>query len=122
MNDAHTLADFVCKRSAEKKKIVLPQSYWNTDYWGKEYKKSIIAAHAILKIYPLSVVLSSLNHPSGRWITSLRARQLHDLCRDEQKRHEQIKEKIRQSDAPILTNTTSLPTKRKSNNKIDKLK
>lgn len=122
MKDAEILAEFICRRIASKQKIVLGDKFWNDDYWGKQFKKTIIAAHSILKVYSLAVILAALKRPEAHWITSLRARQLHDLCRSVQRSHDEEKQRINEFTPPTTGNVSSLPPTKKSTTLIDKLK
>lgn len=122
MTDAQQLSEFICRREAEKKKITLVEYFWNEPYWGKIYRKHIIAAHSLLKIYSLQIIFQALKDKRGSWITSLRCRQLHDLCREFSQKEEQVKNKIEESVEIKRVDTTVLPPTIKKQSKFDKLK
>jgi len=119
--EAQHLAEFVCRRIAKKQKIELQAAFWRSStYWEKQYKQAIVAAYSILKIYSFDIILKALNRKEAWWITSLRCKQLHDLCRDEQSK---LSVKETSKIIEISDNTTSVPQVGLSKkNKISKLK
>lgn len=122
MNDAKIIAELICRRIAEKNKLVLGDKFWNEDYWGKEFKKHIIAAHSLLKIYPLSVIINALKDKRAYWITSLRCKQLHDICKEYSKKLEYVKTQVEESKKIETTDPNILPPTSNKQSKFDKLK
>ncbi len=76
ISDAKFLVEFVSERKAQTEKRILRPAFWKEEIWKKFYAEQIVAAHALLKHYPISTILRALRHPKMTWVYSLRSPQL----------------------------------------------
>jgi len=93
-DEAKQLADFVCQRRAKKEGKQLGPNYWNSVLWKKLYQEQIVAAHALLKVYPYCSILSALKHKDISWVYSLRSKQIIPYIKDEVNRIESVQEMV----------------------------
>jgi len=121
---AHYLAELVLSRQAKKRNQILSGKYWNETGWRTEYRKQLIAAHSILKLFEWSIVSAVLLSKDGNWIYSLSYRGLIELAKKEALRVEHTQKVLAQI-KPIevdKSNVEAVPvTERKSTTK-DKLR
>jgi hypothetical protein len=82
---AQYIAELMCEKQAQKKKIELPQRFWNLAHWKKPYKIQILAAQGLLKIYDVKAILSALKSKDAYSIYSLHAPYLDDIIKREQR-------------------------------------
>ena len=82
---AQYIAELMCERQALRKKLDLPQKFWQIDHWKKPYKIQLIAAQGLLKIYEPKAILNALKARDGSNIYSLHAPHLYDIIKREQK-------------------------------------
>lgn len=97
MEEAQLLADFVCKRKAEREKKTLEPNYWNSIVWKRHYQQQVIAAHSLLKVYPFRAIMSALKHKDINWVYSLRSKQIIPYIKDEVSRMEYVREEAEKS-------------------------
>ncbi len=89
------LANIMCERRAKSEKIPLPPNYWNTPEWRVLFKRQVIAANSLLKIYPFEVVKSTIANKKVAWVWSLSSPALHQILLEEMAKFErQIKKDI----------------------------
>ena len=81
---AQYIAELMCEKQARRKKLDLPQKFWQIDYWKKPYKIQLIAAQGLLKIYDVKAILNALKAKDGSNIYSLHAPHLDDIIKREQ--------------------------------------
>lgn len=65
------LADVMCQRYAKANNIPIGVKYWNNAEWKIRYKKEILAAARLLKIYPFEVICSAINNKKISWVYTL---------------------------------------------------
>lgn len=65
------LAKVMCERKAKSEKRYLPPQFWNTPEWKILFKRQIIAANSLLKVYPFEVIKAAIFHKKNTWIWSL---------------------------------------------------
>lgn len=65
------LAEIVCKRLAEHRKVPLPYRFWQYDEWKIEYQKQVRFASALLKIHSFKAILNALNRDEAKGAYSL---------------------------------------------------
>lgn len=82
------LAKLMCERKAKKEKIPISPGYWNDKDWQKFFKEQIIAANALLKIYPFEVISASVKTKKMDWVYSLRYPGLKQVLIDENAKYE----------------------------------
>ncbi len=82
------LAKLMCERQGKAKKIPLGVAYWNTKDWKLEFKKQILAANKLLKIYPFSVICLAVNNKKMSWVYSLNYPGLKQILEEELNRYE----------------------------------
>jgi hypothetical protein len=70
---AQYLCEFIVERIAKKEGATLPVKFWATAKWGKTFVRQIAAANKLLKTHDIRDIIAALNHPKGKWITSLGA-------------------------------------------------
>ena len=78
------IAELMCERQARRKKLDLPQKFWQIDHWKKPYKIQLIAAQGLLKIYDAKAILNALKAKDGSNIYSLHAPHIDDIIKREQ--------------------------------------
>ena len=81
---AQYIAELMCERQARRKKLDLPQKFWQIDHWKKPYKIQLIAAQGLLKIYDAKAILNALKAKDGSNIYSLHAPHIDDIIKREQ--------------------------------------
>jgi len=81
---AQYLAEYMCVRMAKKDKKQLSERFWNTDAWKLTYKKQLLAANNLLKVYEFQAILNALELKSSQWICSLWAKNLTEIIVREQ--------------------------------------
>jgi len=66
---AQYIAEIMMVRAYNKKKQSLPLKFWNNSLYIKEYKKILIRANSLLKIYEQHILIKCLNE--NQWLYSL---------------------------------------------------
>jgi hypothetical protein len=82
------LAKVMCERKAKSEKTYLPPQYWNSPEWKILFKRQIIAANSLLKIYPLDVIKAAIFHKKNTWIWSLTSPALKQPLLEEMAKYE----------------------------------
>lgn len=103
------ISELICEKMAHKREITLPYKFWELDAWKKTFLSQILAANGLLKIYRPDAVIKALQSSRAYFIYSLRAPQLDELIKVEEKILEAA-EKI-QEPVLVLSSTTELPRK-----------
>lgn len=115
------LAEYVCRREANKKKINLPEKFWNLPEWKVKYKKAIIAANKLLKIYDIKAILYALE--KVKWCYSLHLSSIKDFAEEKQIELDKINHNIRLSEiTEFKDNTLSKPRNNTYNSLINSIK
>ncbi len=74
ISPAQYLTEVICERIAKKERIPLGPKFWQKDEWRKIFIRQIVAANKLLIKYKVTEIIQALNHPRGRWISSLGAK------------------------------------------------
>ena len=104
---AQYIAEIVTRREADKKRIVLPNKWWNHEPWRKKYAQNVISANSLLKLYDCLAIIRALNRKECSWQWSLRVKDLHTFFREEQLKLDTEKLTIEQS-KQIETQSTEI--------------
>jgi hypothetical protein len=88
------LSELMCKRLAEKNKEKLVDGFWNIARWRVLYKQQIMAANSLLKIYPATVIISTVNRKDFLWVYSLRSPQLSQGLIEEFDKYKKLQERM----------------------------
>lgn len=121
---AHYLAELAVTRKAKATRKVLTHKFWNQTEWKKDYKQQIMAAHSLLKIFDLEVILAALSSKDGSWMYSLNTKSLPSLCQREKQRIE-LERKIARISKPIEynpDNVTQIPSVQRKTSVGNRLK
>jgi hypothetical protein len=102
---AQLLAETMCVREAQKKRISLPHRFWNTAEWKKKYKSQILAANVLLKIYSPLAILNALKRKECSWQYSLRINGISDIIDEEQRKLDSQQKLIEESKEIKINNT-----------------
>jgi hypothetical protein len=81
------LAETMCDRLAQKDRVELPERFWLSGSWGREYRLQTVHASRLLKEFSTEALLAALRTTRGRQVYSLGLKSvLVPLIRDEQTR------------------------------------
>ena len=105
---AQYIAELACEKMAKRNKKELPQKFWNIPEWKKSYKSQLLAARGLLKIYSEVAIIRALNSSRAFGIYSLRAPQLDDIIKEQQRLLDIEKEKPKTTEVK-RADTTSKP-------------
>ena len=98
------LAEMACIKEAKVKGIKLTLQLLKSPFWTKKFKGHIIAAHALLRVYPSQCIVKAFR---DFWSFSLRIKSLTDLIKLEQEKLETKQEIIESSPEIVPSDTTS---------------
>ena len=101
------LVEFILKRRAKTKNIVLPDFFWKHPsneyvYWEGAMNFELRKSASLLSIYPMDVIMAVLKSPEGSNILSFVNKRFNTLCAEENR-----KKKLRKtakSDTIIVDN------------------
>ncbi len=82
---AQRVAEIVCERQAVKKGRRLPEKFWSDAEWRVPFRRQILLAEGLLKLYSPAALLKAIQSKSGSKIYSLTAEWLDPICREEQR-------------------------------------
>lgn len=123
------LAQFMCKRRADKEKVKLPKYFWRKEHretffkWQKIYQVEMMKARSLVNNSGFSgeAIINALNTRDGKFALSLHNKKLPDIIIEEQRKIDKQKS--------ITTNITmsnefSIPKRKNKNtkNKLNKLR
>ena len=90
-NAAQYIAEMVCLREAEKKRVGRPAyALWNTELWKKKFKSQVTQAYKLLKKYSEKAIINALNSYKGKSIYSLRVKFLDPVIQNEQRKLDKV--------------------------------
>ena len=90
-NAAQYIAEMVCLREAEKKRVGRPAyALWNTESWKKKFKSQVTQAYKLLKKYSDKAIINALNSYKGKSIYSLRVKFLEPIIQNEQRKLDKV--------------------------------
>lgn len=96
------LVEFICSRQAAKSKKQLGYKFWTSPEWKKEYRKQILFANQLTKVYSVKAILAALNSDSCKWVTTLGAKkQLDSVIAAEQQKLDLAKQQQLPIDVPV---------------------
>ncbi len=78
------LAEGMCDRQARKNKTQLPERFWKSPRWEREFLMQVRHANSLLKTYSVAAIVRALRTPEGKKVYSLSAPWLDPIIRDEQ--------------------------------------
>lgn len=81
----------MCVRIAAKRGIKLQSHFWNDNSWKLTYRKQILGANNLLKVYSFQAIINALELKTSQWICSLYWKGLSEIITREEE--ELIKEK-----------------------------
>ena len=104
LTKAQWLAEVMCSRQSKRETgEELTPNFWKTDRWKAEWKKQLIIANRLLKVYESAAISRALRSPEGLSIFSLGASFLLPLIQREQARITKKKENEQEQEAvPVL--------------------
>lgn len=98
------LAEFICKRNAEKENSgTLPEKFWNIPKYKSIYIREVSQARNLLKTYDARAIIGALDSWESKWIMSLRNRKLIPIIEKHQKKIKEtefIEEEIKEISKP----------------------
>lgn len=119
---AQFISEIIIIRRYKKQNKVLPHKFWNESLWKKEFKMEIIAAHALLRVYPEEAVVSAIKSKNAEWITSLRIKKLVEYIKEEMQKNISKKESLSSASSLNITDATSFRNNSNKQSKFDRLK
>lgn len=84
------LVEYVCERQANQKKVALPLKFWEAPQWKLEFKKQLLFANTLLKLYSLKAIGQALRRKEAKNIYSLKAPWLDAIIKEEQEKLEKL--------------------------------
>lgn len=82
MTAAQALAEFVCRRRAEREGVTLAARFWVLPRWRRLFTSQVVMAHRLLGQYPAGVIFRVLRSAGGLSCHSLGAPFLREmLCK-----------------------------------------
>jgi len=68
---AQVVTEKICESIARKNKKVLPIKFWELPEYNKIFKRQIIAANKLLKVFSCEAIIKALSDPQTKWMYSL---------------------------------------------------
>lgn len=102
VSPAQFLSEMMCERQAFRENEELVNKFWTQPRWKREFKKQILGANALLKLYDIKVIIKVLMAKPS--VFSLHAKWLDPFFQQEallsqrEKEHKEIKQ-----DNPVAT-------------------
>lgn len=80
---AQYIVELVCENIALKKSTQLPYKFWNNNDWKSIFKRQLLLANGLLKIYDEQSIIKALRTYQGKKIQSLAAAWILDKIIDD---------------------------------------
>ena len=120
------LAELICKKYADYKKVYLPNKFWGLEGWEdwkKRFMTEAIGAARLLKLYSPEAIIASLKHKHAKWVFSLYNKILPPIIIEEERKINTEKMVIQSAPPLEVVTTKTLPTVRMGKpSKLDKLR
>lgn len=96
---AQYITELICENMARKNQQVLPYKFWNEYAWKGTFKRQLLLANGLLKIYSAAAIVQALRSKEGMKIYSLAAPWLDQII----EKFEKVEKKP--VEAPIVSKT-----------------
>ena len=73
VSPAQIITEKICEAVARKNKEILPIRFWELEKYKKIFKRQIITANSLLKVFSVEAILKALSDPQMKWCYSLSA-------------------------------------------------
>ena len=94
ISGAQFIAENMIDRQARKDGKVLPDKFWNSEIYKRNFQLQLRFANSLLKTYSVAAIISALRTPTGKRIYSLSAKWLDAIIKGEQERIDRENKKV----------------------------
>lgn len=90
VDEAHYITELICEKIAYQKNLKLVPEFWSYLEWREIFKKQLLLAKALLKIYSDAAIIAALKNPLSQRLYSLGLQSILDpIIQSEQKKIEE---------------------------------
>lgn len=80
------LVELICEKIAIRNRRKLTERFWDDAYWGGIFKKQLVLANNLLKLYEPLPIINALKSPDAKIVSLGMAAQLDPLIEREKKK------------------------------------